>query len=71
MSRIILPLNIDERNLIYNDDILKPIMEELEHYISDIKYINTPKFSKDVLFSHELQANNSVEGYNDDVETIL
>ena len=71
MSRIILPLDIDKRNLIYNDDTLKPIMEELEYYISDMKYINTLKFSKDVLFSHELQANNSVEGYNDDVETIL
>lgn len=71
MSRIILPLDIDNRNLIYTDDTLKPIMEELERYISDIKYINTLQFSKDVLFSHELQANNSVEGYKDDVETIL
>lgn len=71
MSKIILPLDMEGRNLIYNDELLKPIMEDLECYISDIKYINNLTFSKDVLFSHELQANNSVEGYKDDVETIL
>ncbi len=71
MSKIILPLGIDSRNLIYNDDVLAPIIADLENYISDVKYINTLTFSKDVLFSHEVQANNSVEGYKDDVETIL
>lgn len=35
-----------------------------------MKYINTLKFSKDVLFSHELRANNCIEGYRDDVEVI-
>ncbi len=62
MSKIILPLGIDSRNLIYNDDVLAPIIADLENYISDVKYINTLTFSKDVLFSHEVQANNSVEG---------
>lgn len=71
MSKIILPLGMEYRNLIYNDETLLPIMEELEKYIADIKYINSLTFSKDVLFSHELQANNSVEGYKDDVETII
>lgn len=65
-----LPLIIDGRALVVIDDILKEMQEELDEFIEFAKYTNSIKFSKDVLFSHEIQANNFIEGYKDDVETI-
>lgn len=72
MSKIIrsLPLDINGIFLRVIDDELKVLRDELDMFISDIKYMNTLKFSKSVLFSHEIQANNIIEGYKDDVETI-
>jgi hypothetical protein len=32
--------------------------------------MNSRDFSHDVLFSHEVQANNLIEGYKDDVELV-
>ena len=65
-----LPLIIDGRALVVIDDILKEMQEELDEFIEFAKYTHSIKFSKDVLFSHEIQANNFIEGYKDDVETI-
>lgn len=67
-----LPLLIDSRPLFIVEDDIKRLSEELDIFISqsNMKYMNTLKFSKDVLFSHEIRANNSIEGYNDDVELI-
>ncbi len=65
-----LPLIINGRALVVIDDILKEMQEELDKFIEFAKYTDSIKFSKDVLFSHEIQANNFIEGYKDDVETI-
>lgn len=65
-----LPLEVKKSPLFVIDDALKEQREELDEFISDLRYMNTLKFSKDVLFSHEIQANNFIEGYRDDVETI-
>lgn len=58
-----IPLKIDI-------DKLESQMNELEKFVMDNRYCNTLKHSQDVLFSHEIQANNFIEGYKDDVETI-
>lgn len=72
MSKIIrnLPLNMNGISLRVMDDELKVLRDDLDMFVSDVKYMNTLKFSKSVLFSHEIQANNFIEGYKDDVETI-
>ena len=70
MSRKIEILKIDGRPLKVDDDRLEVEKEDLESFINDFKYCKTLKHAKEVLFSHEIQANNFIEGYKDDVETI-
>ena len=67
-----LPLSIQSRYLRLDENNIRKSIEELDIFVNSphMKYINTLKFSKDVLFSHELRANNCIEGYRDDVEVI-
>lgn len=44
--------------------------EELEEFLAGEKHLHTKSFAKDVMFSHELKANNQIEGYNDDVKLV-
>lgn len=62
-----LPLSIDETNLYVIRDMLKERKEDLEKFLQDNKYMNSKEFSRNVLFSQEIKANNTIEGYNDDV----
>lgn len=62
-----LPLTVDNYNLYLINDQVKEKKEELELFLQNNKYMNSKQFSKDVLFSQEIKANNNVEGYNDDV----
>ena len=52
------------------DDLLEPLKEELTEFFQDNNSMMNIEFVKKVLFSHELQANNQVEGYSDDIELI-
>ena len=54
----------------YRDDLLSANIDELEKFLEISKNINNLDFVKKVLFSHELQANNLVEGYGDDLAII-
>lgn len=49
---------------------LMPIYEELEEFLEIITTMSNLHFAKKMLFSHELKANNQVEGYSDDLELI-
>lgn len=51
-------------------DYLKELRDELELFLSDNESMNNLDFTKKVLFSHELQSNNQVEGYGDDIKII-
>lgn len=51
-------------------DYLKELKEELETFLSDNQGMNNLDFAKKVVFSHELQSNNQVEGYGDDISII-
>ena len=62
-----LPLTINNGKLYLILDKLQTRIEELELFLQDNKYMNSKEFSKNVLFSHEIKANNNIEGYNDDV----
>lgn len=63
----ILPLTANNGKLYLVEDKLKRRIEELELFLQDNTYMNSKEFSKNVLFSHEIKANNNIEGYNDDV----
>lgn len=62
-----LPLSLEKGRLYLINDKLKEKKEELELFLQDNKYMNSKEFSKNVLFSQEIKANNTIEGYNDDV----
>ncbi len=46
------------------------IKQELIDFLKDEKHLCTKSFAQTVMFSHELKANNQIEGYGDDVEII-
>ena len=62
-----LPLTINNRRLMYNPELIKPEMEELEKFLDGESYLKSKNFAEEVLFSQEIKSNNTVEGYNDDV----
>ena len=69
-DRFELPLSINNQKFYYNPDRIGRRKEMLEKFSEGMYYMNSPKFAHKVLFTHELQANNTIEGYKDDVGTI-
>lgn len=69
-NKIILPLKNNNRYFYINEDMLKEKEEELEEFILKSGKMNTLSFAKKVLLFNEVQSNNSVEGYYDDIEKI-
>lgn len=53
-----------------NIDRLKELRKEVELFLEQEKHMNNIDFAKDVMFSHELKANNAIEGYTDDLQVI-
>ena len=49
---------------------LKPIYAELEEFFTTNHNMGDLHFAKKMLFSHEIKANNQVEGYGDDLSVI-
>lgn len=54
----------------YDESILEESKSDLEVFLISEDKLNRLKFAKSVMFSHEIQANNQIEGYGDDVEII-
>ena len=70
-QRMNLPLKlVDNRPLFVNINKLTMLREELDSFLEHNRYMNTREFSEKVLFSQEIKYNNSIEGYNDDFDTI-
>jgi Fic family protein len=65
-----LDLPIDNGHVYVINDDLKKQKEELEKFLDGIHYMNSRDFSKKVLFGAEIKANNSIEGYLDDITEI-
>lgn len=65
-----LPLPLEHSSLYLIENDLKPMREELEQFLLEMPYMKSISFSKSVLFSHEIQANNVIEGYRDDVSLV-
>ena len=65
-----LPLLVDDQHLYLIEEDLRQRREEMDDFLQGLDYMNSRDFSHDVLFSHEVQANNLIEGYKDDVELV-
>ena len=61
---------MDKRNLFIEKDALSLKKENIEKFIEDEKQMMSLDFAKKVLPSNEVQSNNMVEGYSDDIEKI-
>lgn len=53
-----------------NKKELEKLVIELEDFLKDEEFMNNKTFSKKVMFTHEIKANNTVEGINDSVSMI-
>jgi len=63
-----LPLTfLDGTHLRIRNERFLQTREELEHFLDGKRHLHTKSFAKDVMFSHEIKANNQIEGYHDDV----
>lgn len=49
---------------------LEKLVIELEDFLKNEEFMNNKTFSKKVMFTHEIKANNTVEGINDSVSMI-
>lgn len=66
-----LPLKkLDDSFFRYDIDSLKEYFSSLESFLDGEEYLNTLKFARKVMFSHEIKANNQIEGYGDDINVI-
>lgn len=70
-KRKVLPLKTESGRLFtINREFLNDIVFELETFLDGQEFMNSKVFSKKVLFTHEIKANNTVEGINDSVSLI-
>ncbi len=71
MGRELLPLKTTSGRLFtINKEYLADLIKELEEFLEEQDFMNNKTFSKKVLFTHEIKANNTVEGINDSVSLI-
>ena len=71
MDKYLLDLPMEDgRKFYFRSEPLKGIYDELEEFLECMEGMDDLHFAKKMLFSHELKANNQVEGYSDDLELI-
>lgn len=71
IKREVLPLKTETGRLFtINREYLADLVFELEDFLAGEEFMNNKTFSKKVLFTHEIKANNTVEGINDSVSLI-
>lgn len=61
---------IEGRHFFIRNSILLDLIKELESFLEQASFMNSKTFSKKVMFTHEIKANNTIEGINDDVTLI-
>lgn len=70
MEKIRLPLDMENKKLFLDKSKISENKNKLELFLRDENSMHTLDFAKKVLLSNEVQSNNSVEGYYDDIEKI-
>lgn len=71
INNLPLPVVDEHSNYFYCNDIVNSLCDDIEKFLSDSNFINTPKFTKAMLFPYEIKFNNSIEGYNEDILSIM
>ena len=67
-----LNLTTEENKHLYLDlEQLKSIKKELEEFVISTNFSNNKNFTKEIIFPYELKNNNSIEGYNEDLTSII
>lgn len=61
---------LDDKKLFIRPKRFIDVKKELIEFLKGERHLCTKTFAKTVMFSHELKANNQIEGYGDDVELI-
>ena len=61
---------VNGRNFCLYKPALEPLKAELEDFLIDKDHLLNIDFAKRVMFSHEIKANNTIEGINDSVQDI-
>lgn len=69
-NKIRLPLEMENRKLLLDRAKIDTNVKRLELFLSDEEKMHSKEFAKKVLLANEVQSNNSVEGYYDDIEKI-
>lgn len=69
-SKIRLPLEMGNRKLLLDEAKIYNNQKILETFLSDEEKMHSKEFARKVLLANEVQSNNSVEGYYDDIEKI-
>ena len=70
-KRVILPLQTEGKPLFYNKESLLALKQELEEFLAGPgKHMDDRTSAERFLGCQEIQANNSIEGYNDDASVI-
>lgn len=69
-DKIRLPLQMGKRRLLLDNLKIKTNKEKLETFLIGEEKMHSIAFAKKVLLANEVQSNNSVEGYYDDIEKI-
>lgn len=63
-------LDLGDKFLYFDNDILKPIEEDVLKFISDADSLKTDEFIKKVMLRREIKTNNLIEGILDDLSFI-
>lgn len=62
--------NENNERFFYREEALKNSKTELEEFLKWDTNMNNLEFAKKMMYSHELKANNQVEGYLDEIDLI-
>ena len=71
IKRLSLPVIETQTNFFYDRDKINATCEQIETFLQYTNINNTVAFTKSVLFPYEIKFNNSIEGYHEDIESII
>lgn len=71
IKRLSLPVIETQTNFFYDSDKINSTCDQIEEFLKYTNIKNTTEFTKSVLFPYEIKFNNSIEGYHEDIESII
>lgn len=71
IKRLSLPVVETGTNFFYDKDKIDITCEQIEEFLKHTNIKNTVDFTRSVLFPYEIKFNNTIEGYHEDIESII